>query len=278
VIDPQILAVVLKLGRAQEHLETLRERAEGFFEEDTNGLYRLRGELNSQGTKLLFKVVMLRELPVVEWGVIAGDAIHCMRSALDQLVYQYSAFPDENTAFPIFRTKKGWYTRAPAMLYGVPETVIAVLHGAQPYHRGDAANSHPLAILSSLSNADKHKAIPVMAVAPRAAETKVTSTQGIASHGAFNLKTGRPLKEGAVIADMSIKPDKSGLSPEVQMDGEISFDIAFDEGSFVPSSIVGRPFPIVHNEIAGYVAKLLVEFHEAVAEYLRAVGIDPDAA
>src|SRR5579864_4919392 len=135
-----------KLDRSLEHLNSLKEHAEGFFGKDFYGVYRLHGETNSQRTKHLFRVELLQPLPLLEWGVIVGDAVHCLRSALDQLAYALSVDPDGNTAFPIWRTEKDWVTQAPAQTWGIPEPLIAAINKTQPYHRGDAAHSHPLAI------------------------------------------------------------------------------------------------------------------------------------
>jgi hypothetical protein len=127
-----VQAVFKKIDRSLEHLDTLNERAERFFEDNPQGLYRLHGKTNTQGTKQLFSVEMLKELPLAEWGVIVGDAVHCLRTALDQLVYQLSLDPDDSLGFPIFRSRKDWVTKSRAMLWGIPEPLIAAIDLAQP--------------------------------------------------------------------------------------------------------------------------------------------------
>jgi hypothetical protein len=114
---------------------------------------RLNGETNSQRTKYLFRVEEVIEWPKLQWGIAVGDAVHCLRSALDHVVYGLATRPDSNTMFPICRTKKEWVTKAPAMYWSVhPAGVVAMIDEVQPYHDGSVASNHPLALLAALSN------------------------------------------------------------------------------------------------------------------------------
>jgi hypothetical protein len=256
-----------KLDRSLEHLDALNKHAERFFGEDFYGVYRLHAETNSRSTKHLFRVELLKPLPLLEWGIIVGDAVHCWRSALDQLAYALSLSSDGNTAFPMARTEKYWVTQAPAAMWGIPEPLIAAVDKTQPYHRGDAAHTHPLAVLNSLSNTDKHRFIPVTALVPDSAEWNITGMQGMASYGSINLKTGRVLKDGAVIADMKFVPDDSGLEPQVQMNGHIEFRIAFGEAG-VPSAVAGRPVVDAMGDIGEALLEVFRDIDEAVKAHL----------
>lgn len=264
---PNLAPIFAKIDRSLEHLKCLNEAAERFFDEDIDGIYRLHGDTNSQRTKHLFRIELLKELPTAEWGVIVGDAVHCLRTALDQLIYMLGIDPDDNSAFPICRTEKEWVTRAPAALWSVPHPLIAAINRSQPYHRGNAANSHPLAILSALSNTDKHKFIPLTALVPDEAEWNVSGTQGMASHGKVRLKTGRPLETGTVVAEMSFVSDNSGLEPQVYMDGHITFRIAFGK-SGVPASIAGKPLTPAFGEMGEAITEVLRNIDEAIKNYV----------
>jgi hypothetical protein len=271
---PSIEGVALKINRSLEHLDALNKSGEAVFKDDMYGVYAIQGEANSQRTKYLFRAKMLKPLPVVEWGIIVGDAVHCLRSALDQLAYTLSVDPDGNTAFPMCRTKKDWVTQAPAMTWGIPEPFVALIDAVQPYHRGDAAaHTHPLAILNSLSNADKHRYVPVTALTPDRVEWKITRTSGIASHGDIRVKTGRALEEGAVLAEMSIVPDDSGLEPQVEMEGYIAFAIAFGQ-SGVPSAIAGKPVIKSFADLGGMVKSVLESVGKVAEDWIAAHGLD----
>lgn len=96
----------LKVFASEQHLNRLDEAAERFFEDKTE-VASIAGEANSQRTKYLFRVESVIEWPRREWGIIVGDAIHCLRSALDHLVYGLASERDTRTQFPICRTRSG---------------------------------------------------------------------------------------------------------------------------------------------------------------------------
>jgi hypothetical protein len=260
---PDLEGVFRKIDRAAEHLNALNKAAEDFFKAEFHGVYELYGETNSQRTKHLFRVKLLQPLPLLEWGLIVGDAVHCLRSALDQLAWSFSTDRGDHTAFPISITERDWVTKAPAAMWGIPKPLIAAIDESQPYHRGDAADAEPLAILRSLSNTDKHKFIPVTALVPDSAEWNITGTRGMASYEQIVLKTGRVFEDRAVIADMKFVPDDSGLEPEVEMYGHIAFRVAFGKTG-VPSAIAGRPLMPAMGEIGAAVGDVLKRFDDAL--------------
>lgn len=261
---PLLDGIFQKIDRSLEHLNALNQHAERFFEEYGDRIYVVHGETNSQRTKQLFRPQLVVKFPLLYWGIIAGDAVHSLRSALDQLAYVLSTDPDGNTAFPICTRKKDWVTQAPAMMWGIPEPFIAAIDKSQPYHRGGAANTHPLAILRELSNTDKHRYIPVTAVIPSDAEFTVVSTQGIASHGSVMLRS-RVFEDGAVFAEVSIVPDDSGLEPQMDMDGMLTFHIAFGR-SGVPSGVAGKPLMPAFRALGEAVQQVILDISGAAGE------------
>jgi hypothetical protein len=177
-----IVTVGEKSLRAIEHLKSLDEAGQRYAKEHGDPGILCVGELNSQGTKYLLKVDARVEFPEIEWGIIIGDAVHCLRSALDQLVAGLcTEKPTAATRFPTCRTVREWIVDAPRMYWSVPAAYVAVLDEAQPYHRGDAAHAHPLAILNELWNLDKHRAIPAAALVPSRIKVDVIEKQGVTS-------------------------------------------------------------------------------------------------
>lgn len=262
---PSLEGVFKKIDRSLEHLNTLNQHAEAFFEEHGDNVYVVHGDANSQRTKQLFRPELLVEFPLLYWGIIAGDAVHCLRSALDQLAYTLSLSPSDATAFPICTTEKDWVTQAPAMYWGIPKPLIAAIDQSQPYHSGDAAHSHPLALLRTLSNTDKHRYVPVTALIPSDAEFTVLGTQGIKSHGGVTLKS-RVFEDGAIFAEASIVPDDSGLEPQMQMNGRLTFRIAFGKTG-VPSALAGKPLMPAFGDLGKAVQQVIVDISDAAAEY-----------
>lgn len=117
-----------------------------------------------------------RPVPDRTW-LRASEVAHHARAALDNAVYAIAiahGSPGEDTqrAFPIevaagaYRgvgKQKGTRTRR---LVGVPEPYRRVVDDAQPFQNGRAAARHPLAVIASFNNRDKHrqghKAFPVV--------------------------------------------------------------------------------------------------------------------
>jgi len=205
VVPKLILQCGLKIQRAIEHLKCLDEAAKEFGDKHGRPGFQCVVEPNSQGSKILVKIDQAVIFPDTDCGIIIGDAVHCLRSALDQLVA--GLWTDETTnrtRFPICRTEREWIIDAPGMYWSVPPAYIAALDRAQPYHRGDSANDHPLAILNALSNLDKHQAIPSMALAADGIKIDVVSAEGVPDWERLKFRThpGRTLKR----AQCSVRP------------------------------------------------------------------------
>jgi hypothetical protein len=240
----------LKLSRSQEHLDRLNQARERVFKENGGFNFTMLGTLDAKRSKYVFSVDEVDDLPVLEWGIIVGDVVHCLRSALDQLVYGAATDPTSQCAFPIFNTVKEWEIRSPGVLWSVPESLRALIYAAQPLHLGDEAHSHGLAMLSQLSNLDKHRTIPTTAFIPVSAEAEITKTVGIKNYKKLRLRSGKPLERGAEIAELVFESDDSGAQPKVEMNSHFLFEVAFGR-SAVPSALYMKPIVQAFNESLG---------------------------
>jgi hypothetical protein len=240
----------LKVNRSSEHLDALNASAESFFQ--TAARYRVVRETNSQQTKQFFRLDQELLFPDLEWGVIVGDAVHSMRSALDQLAYGLATDPSSRTQFPISWTRRHWVKDAPSMYRSVPDEYVDVIHELQPYHLGDAAHEHPLAVLTTLWNLDKHRTIPAMALVPHKTESTVTSVEGLVGWSDVIVHGGRPLKKGTVLAEVDIVPDGSGIEPRVNITALTTFDVGFGVIAEAPS--------ITHTAVINWFNETLAPF------------------
>jgi hypothetical protein len=269
----------LKFLAMAEHMDRLGEAVDRWLE-DQDYVAVLSGETNSHGTKYLFRVQEVVTHPAEEWGIILGDAVHCLRSGLDQLMWGLveDGKGSDRTQFPICLTEQDWIVNAPAMYWGASPAIVRFLDKVQPYHRGDvnAAREHPLALLSALSNFDKHRAIPAIAlVSDQTPETKVIAIQGIEKWSALRFKKGKPYEKDAVVAEAKIVPDNSGLEPHMDMQVEQSFDIGFGVISKAPT-LRGKIVYGVFTEIAEYVAKILNLFVDVWNEAVEATHTEEE--
>jgi hypothetical protein len=83
-IPALVLGTGLKLNRAQFHLNALKESIDAFFESKPYEIVRAV----DPNTNQVFGVLRVKRECPAAWGVLVGDFIHNLRSALDHLVWQ----------------------------------------------------------------------------------------------------------------------------------------------------------------------------------------------
>ena len=147
-----------KLKRGIEHVETLCGETTA-FENDQAYLFESERELRSPQEAVYRCFAVERKTAPGHWPLLAGEAIQNLRSALDHLVFEKSG-GNRRTQFPIFTDPCEFQVLGGRMMKGVSKTVRASIETVQPYKfmPEDAAH-HPLALLSALSNLDKHRVL-----------------------------------------------------------------------------------------------------------------------
>jgi len=259
----------LKVIAAAEHMHRFEDAVDGFFESHLK-IATINGETNSQRTKYLFRIERVRPHPVREWGIILGDAIHCYRSALDQLAYTFAKEPSNATAFPICVTEKAWVTDAPRRYWSISPALMKLIDRVQPYHGSDPT-AHPLTVLGALSNLDKHRGIPTVTLVADAAEAKVISTAGILRWDAITPRTGEPFKKGAVVAECKIVPGNTDTEPYMDVEFSAAFAVAFGEIGAIPK-VRNRLVTDVIEEVGLYVARIMKVVGDAWNETVIELG------
>jgi hypothetical protein len=162
-----MISLNLRLARAKVHLDELNARVRLFIESKP---YRItcQDDLERQHYKIIVEV----HDPPLEAALIAGDLVNCLRSCLDNLVWQMAASvicraghsdtqsPSRRICFPICKDNtldsQIFITKS---TFGIPEEAISIIKSFQPYHCGDAYTSSPLWILNELWSIDKHRHI-----------------------------------------------------------------------------------------------------------------------
>jgi len=163
-----------KVERAFEHLRVLEAEMPVYIEQNSPYAIRL-SEIDQDGWCTL---TMVPDEPVKpRFGIVLGDVMHNLRSALDYIV---TALCDRSGVpvttrheFPIFananlyRKKVGTASAAAATgpLGGV--TVgLGLVDQCQPYHRNNDARLDPLWHVYRFNNADKHRLPPFLLAFP----------------------------------------------------------------------------------------------------------------
>jgi hypothetical protein len=225
-----------KIVRAKYQLRDLEDR---FATLAKTKPYRLAEQFDLRpGEKIgdyryVVKDVSLRKR---EWGVLIGELVHNLRSALEHTIYAAAKSPSGDTQFPIFRTHVDWEAKSGPMIHSVPEKVVAIIEEAQPYHVPDPSR-HVLAILNRLSNYDKHRLLHTTALTIKSAQPGFRATRDIAK--VHEIEFMHRIEEGATLVRISLEPD--GPEPEVEMYGEFVLDVAFSEPEAKGSILDGLP-------------------------------------
>jgi hypothetical protein len=135
--------------------------------------YEISGEFRADSREYVFTGKLRK--PVTDlllWGVMFGDAMHNLRSALDHLVWQLVRLngkkPSGANQFPICETganywslgKDGKRSTREWRLEGVSDAHKALIDEVQPYRaRMPPGATHAFSALRDLSNQDKHRLI-----------------------------------------------------------------------------------------------------------------------
>jgi len=239
----RLAGVVAKFNRAKQQFDVLREEIGTFSDQDPEPHFS-RGYFDSSTWEWIERF-QVREPPPLRWGVMLGDCVHNLRSALDHLVCQLTLLNGGSmedcgqTQFPIASKCEGQFeSMADRRIPGLSMKHRAMVKRLQPYHAGNQAWRHPLAILATLSNADKHRILnPAFSVlksdTSEVLDRLVGSDQGEGQspvHSWWMVKRGSRLDHDTPW--FRIVFDRSALRERplnVQMGGNLTLGIAFGE-------------------------------------------------
>lgn len=165
----------LKLERACHHLSELEEGVDAWLDDQLKSTEVLQDPRDSDFVVLW---VTVDKSPDDTFGLLIGDCVHNLRSALDVLAFalaeQHSGVPlpedvAKKSQFPIFgdEGRNGAPGRGPSMfrtnglpcIRGVHPRAQAIIESVQPYQLGATFREHPLWLLREMSNIDKHRLI-----------------------------------------------------------------------------------------------------------------------
>ena len=213
VYPPAPYGLKLKLSRARKHLRHLR-RIVGRYE--ASNPWALRCQENADGSYYLYSLEFVDAPTNIL--LLADEAIHHLRSVLDHLVCASVASIGkkiESQSFPIRTEEPKGKSIAiyDACLRDVPDPVRALVDSVQPYHRGDGAKSHPLAILARLDNGFKHTSLHLMTN-----QVRMPAVPGIIQHPARE----RSHDSGDIFAEVP-----TSVNVEKDFEPFISVEVAF---------------------------------------------------
>jgi hypothetical protein len=224
--------VRLKLDRAEDGLEEINEAIVEYLREKN---YTVEGEFDRDTSKYVLRGRVTKRTPEV--GVIAGEVVHNLRSALDHVAWQLALLttptPYDLTAFPIALTPGEFGSkRGQAMIGDIAPKHRALIESFQPYNGTQQAWT-PLALrdLRVLSNTDKHRVINATiarSVTKRQLMIgeKLVIVRDATAYRDVEWFKGGPI-DRAEIASMTL--EGVGPDPKVKVDGLLGVTVAFDD-------------------------------------------------
>jgi len=235
-----------------------------------SGAYRVFTERDPETGEIIVYGEPRREAPTPEWGVVIGDIVHNLRSALDHMVWALTVAngnappavipkgkagkPWRDISFPIYTdpypTDHGgklipWsQSKEPQSLWGIDPSLRADFESLQPFmSRGNPGliqlgtedpSYAPLAILHNLWNIDKHRHLhlTVFTVGYKDLFGPPTSPQ---TPGGVNRLNFAPNPRGSFEGRTEfgrLSWDGGPVPTEVarRLNPSVFFDIAFEDG------------------------------------------------
>jgi hypothetical protein len=181
-------------------------------------------------------------------GVITGEFIHNVRSAIDHLACALPLIRGGVRAgkpqFPVFATDDPddpIDERIRRRLGDIVPEAVQVIRAAQPYNRREDPSGHPLALLHALWNWDKHNEIPVVEASLAPVESDWSKVQGV-----LTWAEPGPIHDCQVLATCRLDDH-----PDAEIVGKINIEIEATLGDAAGSP--GRRFLPTLSEILAFV-------------------------
>lgn len=264
-----------KIERAKEHRDTLDTHIREKFAIEENRP-RLGIKFDGDTSEHVLYVNYMPDLGrfFENVGVILGDALHNLRSALDHLAFQLAlrntngnVRNERRVQFPIEDSLEGFERRCEdtrrGWLFEVNPDDRAIIERYQGRHRVHEEVSvglyfHPLVMLRDLSDSDKHRLLPTMMV-PSSGQELLGGPGGMP----FFLLMARTMQEMSQLEAPKI--ERVELNTEiarVQL-GDRAGQQDLDMAGYVAPVIAlaeGRPVVAVIDKIVAVVVKVIREF------------------
>lgn len=241
-----------KIHRARQHLELLQSELRSSISH--SDAYEIVNEsedveVTHETRRIRFtrKVIFKAQIPTTRLGVLVGDIIGNIRSALDHVIYaiSFSRDPDEfrddrTTEFPIWDDPEGFrraHRRRWGSLYeirGIPPEAQAVVEGLQPYHRGKVSDD-PLWILREMSNVDKHRNIHLATYSGAQISMDLSNIDPRLVIHSYHIRPPGIVESGAVLATMEVTaPNVNFAYTAMHLNRQFFFTVAFDYDTPMP--------------------------------------------
>lgn len=221
----------------------------------------LSGEISKD--RLSYKVVLnFSQQPDLDnWGRTFGDVTHNLRSVLNNMVAEIATSEGvqkdqvKNIQFPIALTSKQWRSEK-RRIQTLPASIQKTIEEVQPFKQMPGApETHPLAILSAISNQDKHRLELIPAIEPlelshnTSIEFEEVPDPFVLQQVMNRMKIDGRFEDGVEVITHDTKPyHVEQLIGYHQYHGRVQ--VVTDEGARLsPAEIMNSVFPVITSVI-----------------------------
>ena len=234
-----------KLNRAKKHIIDFDRERLAFLETNPYVVVAKFDEKSNTTRSLMGPIPVIPD----ELALLAGDAVHNLRTALDHVAVELvrdAGFPTKMIYFPISETAEKYKAESPGKTKNMPVNAKKIIDQIAPY--GGANNG--LWALHTLDLTDKHRLL-------------ITIQTNIAKTAQLTLSSEPTefavLFEAPKLADGNIIGEVSGNS-EANQRIKFTFDIALGE----PEFLAGEPVVPTLNYLAEMVESIIVHFESLI--------------
>src|SRR5829696_1059450 len=243
-----------RLDWAGQHLQSLEAEVRRW---QNGSPCRVWTEFDLQSGNNLLWAEVVRQ-PPHSIGMIIGDCLHNLRSALDNLAYElalaYQKGPLSrsmagDSGFPIFLTDDADSAKKlKRMIRGIHPDAKTLIKGLQPYNRW--GENDTLWALRELSNTDKHKLPHMTVVMPETLPYFTTDLSSLSAGVSAFTSYWEPLEGRAVIAEY---PYPTPPYTKMYMQRPATFTVAF--GELAPDVVQGWGVRAIVRQIRDYIIR-----------------------
>ncbi|MBJ7594491.1 MAG: hypothetical protein JF886_06435 [Candidatus Dormibacteraeota bacterium] len=229
----RLRGVRLKIERAKFQCDALENEIKAWVESQRSHV-AFEHERDTGWHRLIVRMDADPDPPPM-WGVIVGEIIHDLRSALDHTVWELvianKGRPERNrNQFPIFSHPPKRVADYTKCVRGVDPRAQAIIEGLQPYTRPKRATPELIEVLGGMSNIDKHQTLhPTVVVASRINSANVDfAPQGLhrVAEMRWDKSLGQPIRNAELWA-VRIEPPETEVQMKVNL--QIPAGVAFGE-------------------------------------------------
>jgi hypothetical protein len=254
--DERLAQIRVKVERAKKYVHDFEVERKRFMDAEP---YTVETDFDPNSGYNISRVMNLKN-PPAELGLIAGDIIHNLRSALDHLVWQLVEIgcaqsgvtltkrERQQIGFPIWQLSTEYHAQRHRRVKGMSQATIDAIEATEPYEGGKGAG---LWVLNELDIADKHHGLLVTIMSVGNARVLTTNPYwwrdglGIKDFALPNF--GKPLKDGDIILI---------CDPTFQNHVKTALDVALAK----PEIIEGKPLIVGLQYFIELVDNLIVSF------------------